>query len=103
MNFYIDGPCGEVIESITVYIREYASEEAWYYNTGVLRIIRGMYFDAVHSTLLIKIQILTNWGNSRHFDTTVRGTASHTPYVEKSIILVEGCPIWGLYWTQVCA
>lgn len=36
MHFEIDGPGGEVIDSLTVYIRQYLTDGLWYYKPGFL-------------------------------------------------------------------
>lgn len=48
MHFEIDGPGGEVIDSLTVYIRQYATEGLWYYKPGVLESFKAC---SLHSAL----------------------------------------------------
>ncbi|KAK2592000.1 hypothetical protein QQS21_010303 [Conoideocrella luteorostrata] len=70
VHFEIDGPGGEIINALTVNVRQYPTAELWYYIPGVLESFK-------------------------------KKTSRRIASAEKTIALVEGSTINGLFWTQV--
>ena len=55
MQFEIDGPGGEVIDSLTVYIRQYLTDVLWYYKPGFLESFK-VFFKILGSLCLILVR-----------------------------------------------
>lgn len=49
IHFEIDGPGGEVIDSLTIYMRPYPNAKLWYYNPGVLQSFKVSFDSIAHS------------------------------------------------------
>jgi len=87
MRFSIDGPGGEVIHAITVYLRYCVGENVfWFYKQGALE----------------SFKISTNRGRSYRFGFRQKRkrSAPKADIVEKPIMITPGSTITGLYWSQ---
>ncbi|KUJ14064.1 F-box domain-containing protein [Mollisia scopiformis] len=83
IHFSIDGPAGEVIDAIEVYLRYFVGENVlWFYKHGALE----------------SFKISTNRGRSCHF--RQEESAMTDNFVEKPIMIAPGTTINWFYWSQ---
>ncbi|KAI0423605.1 F-box domain-containing protein [Xylaria sp. FL1042] len=83
MHFPIDGPGGEIISAIEVYLRYPVSERVfWFYKQGVL----------------ISFKITTNHGRSCHFKQKMPTVKADL--IKRPIMVAPASTVTGFYWSQ---
>ncbi|KAK9435759.1 F-box domain-containing protein [Metarhizium brunneum] len=83
MHFDIDGPGGEFITAIEIYVRYFTSDNVmWIYKDGQLE----------------SFKIWTNWGICCHF--REKKTVVNLEFVRKPMTIAPGSTITGFYWSQ---